>query len=75
MLCPVELRAPKKVAGEQGFEPRYYGPEPHVLPLDDSPNLYSDCKFINYQAKSQLFFGALHNDLQAQYNDAPIQSQ
>ncbi len=25
------------LAGEQGFEPRYYGPEPHVLPLDDSP--------------------------------------
>lgn len=27
----------KDLAGEQGFEPRYYGPEPHVLPLDDSP--------------------------------------
>ncbi len=26
------------MAGEQGFEPRYYGPEPYVLPLDDSPN-------------------------------------
>ena len=25
------------LAGEQGFEPRFYGPEPHVLPLDDSP--------------------------------------
>ncbi len=24
-------------AGGQGFEPRYYGPEPHVLPLDDPP--------------------------------------
>lgn len=26
-------------AGEQGFEPRFYGPEPYVLPLDDSPVL------------------------------------
>ena len=25
------------VAGVQGFEPRSYGPEPHVLPLDDTP--------------------------------------
>lgn len=27
------------LAGEQGFEPRFYGPEPYVLPLDDSPVL------------------------------------
>ncbi len=25
------------MAGERGFEPLLYGPEPHVLPLDDSP--------------------------------------
>ena len=25
------------LAGVQGLEPRYYGPEPHVLPLDDTP--------------------------------------
>src|SRR5215510_12715195 len=25
------------VAGRQGFEPRFYGPEPYVLPLDDLP--------------------------------------
>ena len=25
----------------QGFEPRYYGPEPHVLPLDDTPTLWA----------------------------------
>ncbi len=24
-------------AGRQGFEPRFYGPEPYVLPLDDLP--------------------------------------
>lgn len=24
-------------AGEQGLEPRYSGPKPDVLPLDDSP--------------------------------------
>ena len=26
-----------ELAGVQGFEPRSYGPEPHVLPLDDTP--------------------------------------
>ena len=26
-----------RVAGERGFEPPLYGPEPYVLPLDDSP--------------------------------------
>jgi hypothetical protein len=25
------------LAGKQGFEPRFYGPEPYVLPLDDFP--------------------------------------
>jgi hypothetical protein len=25
------------MAGRQGFEPRFYGPEPYVLPLDDLP--------------------------------------
>jgi hypothetical protein len=28
------------VAGEPGFEPRYYPPEGYVLPLDDSPILF-----------------------------------
>src|SRR6266853_2484020 len=27
----------KILAGRQGFEPRYHGPEPCVLPLDDLP--------------------------------------
>src|SRR5258708_19861917 len=27
----------QKMAGRQGFEPRYRGPEPRVLPLDDLP--------------------------------------
>ena len=26
-----------EVVGTQGFEPRFYGPEPYVLPLDDVP--------------------------------------
>ena len=26
-----------KITGRQGFEPRFYGPEPYVLPLDDLP--------------------------------------
>ena len=26
-----------ELAGVQGLEPRFYGPEPHVLPLDDTP--------------------------------------
>ena len=29
--------APVALAGRQGFEPRFYGSEPHVLPLDDLP--------------------------------------
>ena len=41
------------MAGEQGFEPRYHGPEPCVLPLDDSPKIgpyYTPCeiKFKTY---------------------------
>ncbi len=28
---------PQSLAGRQGFEPRFYGSEPHVLPLDDLP--------------------------------------
>src|SRR5687767_10646535 len=28
------------MAGRQGFEPRYRGPEPRVLPLDDLPIWY-----------------------------------
>ena len=28
------------LAGEPGFEPRYYPPEGYVLPLDDSPLLF-----------------------------------
>jgi hypothetical protein len=27
--------AEDELAGKQGFEPRYRGPEPRVLPLDD----------------------------------------
>ena len=27
----------QELAGRQGFEPRYHGPEPRVLPLDDLP--------------------------------------
>src|SRR5215217_5961571 len=27
----------EELAGRQGFEPRYRGPEPRVLPLDDLP--------------------------------------
>src|SRR5262250_78298 len=29
--------AENSLAGRQGFEPRYRGPEPRVLPLDDLP--------------------------------------
>ncbi len=32
-----EERENLKLAGRQGFEPRYRGPEPRVLPLDDLP--------------------------------------
>src|SRR5438034_3218273 len=33
----VEDSAGISLAGRQGFEPRYRGPEPRVLPLDDLP--------------------------------------
>ena len=33
------IKLPTK-AGEPGFEPRYPGPKPGVLPLDDSPALF-----------------------------------
>src|SRR5213593_4243320 len=32
-----------EVAGRQGFEPRYRGPEPRVLPLDDLPVRSARC--------------------------------
>jgi integrase len=32
-----ERKELKELAGRQGFEPRYRGPEPRVLPLDDLP--------------------------------------
>ena len=35
-LAPLDHAAPI-LAGEQGLEPRFSGPEPDVLPLDDSP--------------------------------------
>ena len=28
------------MVGERGFEPLLYGPEPYVLPLDDSPLIF-----------------------------------
>ena len=39
MNCPPYLgkNQSPSLAGERGFEPLLYGPEPHVLPLDDSP--------------------------------------
>jgi hypothetical protein len=36
-LPSLEGFALKALAGRQGFEPRFYGSEPHVLPLDDLP--------------------------------------
>jgi hypothetical protein len=33
----VACRVNRELAGRQGFEPRYRGPEPRVLPLDDLP--------------------------------------
>jgi hypothetical protein len=37
-----EQKEPDDLAGRQGFEPRYHGPEPRVLPLDDLPIRYSE---------------------------------
>src|SRR6185503_9022091 len=36
MFCRSATRG-SNLAGRQGFEPRYHGPEPCVLPLDDLP--------------------------------------
>ena len=36
-----KLTALKKLVAPQGFEPRYYGPEPHVLPLDEGAKIYN----------------------------------
>ena len=30
-----------QLVAPQGFEPRSYGPEPHVLPLDEGAKIYS----------------------------------
>jgi hypothetical protein len=36
------------MAGRQGLEPRFYGPEPHVLPIGRSPSIFSNSDyFIN----------------------------
>src|SRR6266851_4548953 len=39
LACLDEARpkAERSLAGRQGFEPRFHGPEPCVLPLDDLP--------------------------------------
>jgi hypothetical protein len=41
------------LAGERGFEPLLYGPEPHVLPLDDSP-LKNQIRLLNNTIKTEL---------------------
>lgn len=38
------------VAGEPGFEPRYYPPEGYVLPLDDSP-IFSSGRYCSIAVK------------------------
>ncbi len=35
--CLLPLKESASITGGQGFEPRFCGPEPHVLPLDDPP--------------------------------------
>src|SRR6266571_432401 len=36
-MCCRSATLGSDLAGRQGFEPRYRGPEPRVLPLDDLP--------------------------------------
>jgi hypothetical protein len=36
-LAVAHAKRERRLAGRQGFEPRYRGPEPRVLPLDDLP--------------------------------------
>jgi hypothetical protein len=41
------------LAGVRGFEPLLYGPEPHVLPLDDTP-IESNAEFYHKNKKKCL---------------------
>ena len=43
-------------AGEQGFEPRLCGPEPQVLPLDDSPEVAT---FLSARLQTEPDFSGL----------------
>lgn len=46
-ISQTQLPPPKlRFAGELGFEPRYSGPKPDVLPLDDSPMTLDCAKFL-----------------------------
>ena len=38
------------IAGGQGVEPRFYGPKPYVLPLDDPPINLISINRLNYVA-------------------------
>ena len=41
------------MAGVQGFEPRYYGPEPHVLPLDDTPAWVAEYNYCLFRGQEK----------------------
>ena len=58
------ITPPRKLAGERGFEPLLHGPEPCVLPLDDSP---ATEKRDNCPGSSALRL-SLHNQSSIQYS-------
>lgn len=59
ILCSIDdkkelvFKGASTLAGERGFEPLLYGPEPHVLPLDDSP-LKNQIMLLNNTIKTEL---------------------
>lgn len=36
------------LAGGQGLEPRFFGPKPNVLPLDDPPNILLNTSILHF---------------------------
>lgn len=67
---PGRTRLLIKLAGEPGFEPGLHGPEPCVLPLDDSPATLK--KTAKFGQKIQSFLSNPHPQKVAPTKIAPV---
>lgn len=56
--CPEPLDDRAILAGEEGLEPSLPGPEPGVLPLDDSPKTFSILAWNCLTVKDKILFPA-----------------